>query len=383
LYSAAIVEQAMTLMRFAQLTARLDGCVSRDDLLKEEGLTLEDWLRAQKYWLDELTNRIAADRPLLFSHYLSLLDQERKHLGKPPLAGTAAVQPSARKLYDLAAPQPDASTAALPGATLGQDPHDLPVTADANQVPGFLRAQSTPPPDPSAFRPPAAPAYVPAVEMPPPSPAPAFVSPTPAYVAAPYQPPEPAPYQPPEPAPYQPPEPAPYQPSEPAPYQPSEPAPYQPSEPAPYQPSEPAPYQPSEPPPVPVAAPDIPDFLVAAASIPAAPSLATSQPPLPGLSAASQPYSDVPAFLRGAPPDVDAQPKPMMQPRLRIEDYVELVFTAEQTAAHLQTQLLQRFGFDESGWNEEIRRWQQQFITQPEGRRRFEQLMLARRGYGP
>jgi 3-deoxy-D-arabino-heptulosonate 7-phosphate (DAHP) synthase class II len=68
---------------------------------------------------------------------------------------------------------------------------------------------------------------------------------------------------------------------------------------------------------------------------------------------------------------------------LRLEDYVELLCSAERTAVHLQAQLLQGFGFDEPACLEEVRRWQQQFISFPESRQRFEQLMSARRSYGP
>lgn len=325
----------MTLMRFAQLTARLDGCVSRDALLKQEGLTLEDWLQGQKYWLDELTNHSSANRPLLFNHYLSLLDQERQRLGKPPLAGKTAVQPSARKLYDLTAPQLGTADAAFPGPSLGRGPFNDPLTFGSSDIPDFLRPQAAPPPVQVAPIPQQAPAYLPAAYQQPPSaamppayvpaapaPAPAFVPATPAFV------------------------------------------------PAPYQPSAPAP------------PPDIPDFLRAAASMPAAPAPIPYQPPLHQPSY-HEPYSDIPAFLRGAPAAVPSQPAPLTQPRLRLEDYVELVFSLEKTASHLQAQLLQRFGFEEPAWIEEIRRWQQQFITFPESRQRFEQLMLARRSYGP
>src|SRR5512138_2064278 len=79
-----VVVEPLTLVRFAELTARLERCESRQGLLDEEGLPLQHWLSEQRRWLEEMSKRVALNRPRLFQHYCALVEAERQRLGLPP-----------------------------------------------------------------------------------------------------------------------------------------------------------------------------------------------------------------------------------------------------------------------------------------------------------
>lgn len=93
-----VVVEPLTLVRFAELTARLERCESRQRLLEEEGLPLKHWLSEQRRWLEEMAKRVALNRPRLFQHYCGLVEAERERLGLPPRIGASPSQGPLRRV---------------------------------------------------------------------------------------------------------------------------------------------------------------------------------------------------------------------------------------------------------------------------------------------
>ncbi|HMA92491.1 MAG TPA: hypothetical protein VKP30_07385 [Polyangiaceae bacterium] len=139
--------EPLTLARFAKLTARLEQSESRQAILDQEGLSLQHWLSEQRRWLEEMSKRIALNRPRLFHHYCALVEAERERLGCPPLMGRPST-PKAPRRAPVAGTEmtaPNAPEASLPQTASGgvEAPPAEPRLPNASlDVPVYLRATS-------------------------------------------------------------------------------------------------------------------------------------------------------------------------------------------------------------------------------------------------
>lgn len=138
--------EPLTLARFAKLTARLEQSESRQTILDQEGLSLQHWLSEQRRWLEEMSKRIALNRPRLFHHYCALVEAERERLGCPPLRGKPSPKVQGRApVAGTERTAPNASEAPLPPTASGgvEAPPAQPRLRNTNlDVPDYLRAPS-------------------------------------------------------------------------------------------------------------------------------------------------------------------------------------------------------------------------------------------------
>jgi hypothetical protein len=137
------MDPAIDLERFAALSAELDAGTTREELCKREGISLEDWTRAQETWLARLADDTARKRFELTNRYNDAFVARRRALAHGPRATSprraakrAEAQPGA-PIAEIAPPPPVVQTST--GQTSG-------ISAEAPFAMGAASPPIAPPP---------------------------------------------------------------------------------------------------------------------------------------------------------------------------------------------------------------------------------------------
>src|SRR6185369_4135433 len=183
----------LTLAQFAELTLRLERGELRADLLREAGMTEQQWLEQQMAWLERMAAQLERQRSQLFDRYLAVRASAAQDLASVHAPTGASVRPrvdGGRAMTESRSEEKDATTApstgfvkvdppALYTPPAAAVPRAAPAAAGPAQPPIHLSEAYAPPPVVApAFVPRSAGVAPPAVVAPPAAVAPpAFVAP--------------------------------------------------------------------------------------------------------------------------------------------------------------------------------------------------------------
>jgi len=83
----------LTLAQFAELTLRLERGELRADLLREAGMTEQQWLEQQMAWLERMAAQLERQRSQLFDRYLAVRASAAQDLGGAHAPTGTSVRP--------------------------------------------------------------------------------------------------------------------------------------------------------------------------------------------------------------------------------------------------------------------------------------------------
>src|SRR5581483_2215827 len=136
----------LTLAQFAELSLRLERGELRAEVLREAGLTEQQWLEQQMHWLERMAQQLERHRHDLFERYLAVRATAEQSVAGAQSKSEASVRSGAT--LNLA--PNSAGAAATPNASSGFVPVEPPAMYVA--PPAYVRPAVQSPPAQSATR---------------------------------------------------------------------------------------------------------------------------------------------------------------------------------------------------------------------------------------